>query len=206
MYLKIKQGINKLIIQRFQKKKSRIPITIISNNCVGGVVYSDAKVKFLSPTINLFFYANDYINFCENFISVINQPLIQKKNDAYPIGILDYNNLNIEIHFLHYKNFEEAEQCWNKRKKRIDNNNIIFVLTNSDGVNENIVNRFMNLKYPKLLITNKKMGEYKNQIVIDEDDDFFNSQFHFKGITGKRYYEKYYSYDLFEKVIQKYKE
>ena len=37
--------------------------TIISHNCVGGVIYHDLGLKFNTPTINLFFMAKDFIKY-----------------------------------------------------------------------------------------------------------------------------------------------
>ena len=42
--------------------KTDSEFTIISSNCIGGVIYSDLHRKFLSPTINLFFSAKDFLN------------------------------------------------------------------------------------------------------------------------------------------------
>lgn len=37
-------------------------------------------------------------------------PPIVVENNRYPIGILD----DIELHFMHYKTFEEAAKHWQK--------------------------------------------------------------------------------------------
>ena len=36
------------------------PVSIISNNCLGGMFYHDLNFQFKSPTINLFFANNSY--------------------------------------------------------------------------------------------------------------------------------------------------
>ncbi len=41
-------------------------VTIISNNCWGGTFYNLHKNRFNSPTINLFFMAEDYLEFVKN--------------------------------------------------------------------------------------------------------------------------------------------
>ena len=43
-------------LKRINKTKD---ISIIANNCIGGCLYHDLGLKFLSPTIDLFFYPND---------------------------------------------------------------------------------------------------------------------------------------------------
>ena len=49
--IKIKRSIHQLILRRKIKRQS---FTLISQNCVGGVIYNMLKMPFLSPTINLF--------------------------------------------------------------------------------------------------------------------------------------------------------
>ena len=59
--------LNHLIYQYFRSLiKTDSEFTIISSNCIGGVIYSDLHRKFLSPTINLFFSAKDFLKFVFN--------------------------------------------------------------------------------------------------------------------------------------------
>jgi uncharacterized protein (DUF1919 family) len=44
----------------------------------------------------------------------------REKNAFYPIGLIH----DIEIHFLHYQNEEEAKSKWEKRKKRMDKDSL----------------------------------------------------------------------------------
>ena len=47
----------------------------------------------------------------------------------YPQGRLD----DVLIHFLHYKTFDEAKICWEKRKKRICYDNIFVIMTDQQN-------------------------------------------------------------------------
>ena len=72
-------------------------ISIISCNCIGGLIYHDLKEKFRSPTVNLYIESPDFIKFCSNlehYLSI--DKMYFKNNTSYPIGILD----DIKIHFL----------------------------------------------------------------------------------------------------------
>lgn len=79
-YLEMKQGINKKILQplilhkRRKLFKDKTP-TIIFVNCIGGGIYHDFGWKFLSPTINLFFYPDDYICFVSQLHQYTDQHL-----------------------------------------------------------------------------------------------------------------------------------
>ena len=61
-----------------------------------------------------------------NFISVdeskYKDELIARHHDAVPLGKLD----DVEIVFLHYATKEEAEEKWNRRKQRINWENIYY--------------------------------------------------------------------------------
>ena len=48
----------------------------------------------------------------------------------YPVGIIDKD---IEVHFLHYSNFEEAMVKWNNRLNRINMDNFYVVMLERDG-------------------------------------------------------------------------
>ena len=96
-------------------------ISIISCNCIGGVMYHDLGLPFLSPTINLYFDPKDFLRYVKNlrYYNSLELENVTLMND-YPQGRLD----DVLIHFLHYKTFDEAKICWEKRKKRICYDNI----------------------------------------------------------------------------------
>ena len=54
------------LIENAQKSFLHKKISIISQNCIGGVFYHDMNEKFLSPTINLYFDAYDFLKFVKN--------------------------------------------------------------------------------------------------------------------------------------------
>ena len=81
--------------------------TILCNNCVWGVILHELGERFNSPTVNLFFSAEDYLKFLERLDYYLKQPLIEVESDKdYPVARLD----NITIYFMHYSSFDEAKQ------------------------------------------------------------------------------------------------
>ncbi|WP_052198323.1 DUF1919 domain-containing protein [Pectobacterium fontis] len=92
---------------------------IISNNCWGNKLYEIVNREYNTPFVGLFLKSSDYIKFIrniENNISIeINESHFNKSSNAYPIA-------NIEgciIHFLHYKDNNEAIDKWNRRRMRL---------------------------------------------------------------------------------------
>ncbi|MCI8273208.1 MAG: DUF1919 domain-containing protein [Clostridia bacterium] len=126
-----KKTIGKINNKRIKNKD----ITIISNNCWGGIFYRNNNLEYLSPTLGLFFMAEDYIKFIYNLKEYIHSELsfisledskhkeyLKKLNYKSPIGKIN----DIEIMFLHYENEQEALEKWERRKKRINWNKIIY--------------------------------------------------------------------------------
>lgn len=145
--------------------------TIISNNCWGGYVYQLLNLQYKSPFVGLFLYANDYYKLVSNFRYYMQQSLVCKDemqyfepgNYYYPIGKLD----DIEIHFLHYKSKEEAIEKWNRRKERINYNNLYFKFDNRDGATKSLLQKIDNLPYKnKVIFVNRPEDDLKSAIYI----------------------------------------
>lgn len=103
-------------------------VSIISDNCWGGITYHSLGLEFLSPFINLFLESGDYLRLLENFAYYMEQPLylLEEKYEVnlkrnYPVvGLGD-----IKLFFNHYTDFEQAAQIWEKRKQRINYGNLL---------------------------------------------------------------------------------
>lgn len=141
-------------------------ITIISNNCWGGIFYRNNNLEYLSPTLGLFFMAEDYIKFVYNLRHYIDSNLtfisineskykdyLQKLNYHSPIGKID----DIEVMFLHYKDEQEALQKWERRKKRINWDNILYKFSDQNMCTFKEIKKFNDLPVKnKLLFTSRK--------------------------------------------------
>lgn len=103
-------------------------------------------MKFNSPFVNLFIPADDYITLLENLEFYLGKTVenITPVNGKYPIGLLGGR---IELHFLHYTTFEDAVNCWNRRLKRINKDNLYVIMTERDGCTMDHLKRFGNLSF-----------------------------------------------------------
>lgn len=101
---------------RNMRKKKRLKnnnFSIISSNCVGGVIYHKLGLKFLSPTINLWIRPNDYLKFLKNLnYYLITANLSEDKSNYldYPVGFLGSGENKITLYFQHYQSFTEAAE------------------------------------------------------------------------------------------------
>ena len=138
--------------RKLQKKLTNFNVSIISNNCTGGVISHDLGLRFLSPTVNLFMDANDFVKFCENLEYYLQIEKIEELIDEtrkYPVGRLG----DVTLYFVHYKTFEEACIKWMERRKRVDLSNLRIIGCERDGMTEELIERFERLPYAKVLFT-----------------------------------------------------
>ena len=147
---------NKFIISRVNRKLKICDFTIISQNCIGGVLYHDLGMQFLSPTINAFIPEPGFVKMVLNLRYYMEQELVIRWGEEYPIGMLD----DVEIHFMHYEACQEAKEAWDKRKKRINWDKIFVIGTDRDGFDETTYEQWKQITYPKILFAaNSKYTE-----------------------------------------------
>lgn len=158
---------------RSRKEKNRLRnsnFSIISSNCVGGVIYHKLGLKFLSPTINLWIRPNDYLKFLKNlnyYLSAAKLTEDKKNHLDYPVGFLGNGENKITLYFQHYSSFTEAVEKWNKRKIRINFDNLFVIMTDRDGVDYNIMKQFDQLPYRhKVILTGKVYPNIKSSLCI----------------------------------------
>lgn len=182
-----------LIIRNNRVKLFNKTPCIIASNCNGGIIYHDLGLKFLSPTINLFFYPQDYLKFIMNLDHYVKAqlcPPIVVENNRYPIGILD----DIELHFMHYKTFEEAAKHWQKRIKRVDFANLFFIMTDRDGCTYEQIKTFDELPYKnKVIFTHKEYPEFNSAFYIKgfENEEEVGILSNFRKYSWKRYLDDF---------------
>jgi len=132
-------------------------------------------MPYLSPTVNLFFYAPCYLKFASRLDHYLQQELRFKSESSYakgqqthqrfgryPIGVLD----DIEIHFMHYDSEDDALEKWNKRKQRINRDNIIFAFTDRDLCTYELMQQFDDLPGAKILLTARHYPWIKSAVHI----------------------------------------
>ncbi len=115
-------------------------ISIISNNCIGAAIAGSCRLCYNSPTVNLQIMPEDYVEFCVNLKDYLSEDLIEvgsfskcelekveklygitPEQCGFPFGKIG----GVLIAFQHYKSFEDALDCWNRRKQRVFSADII---------------------------------------------------------------------------------
>ena len=169
--------------------------SLIASNCNGCCISHDLGLQFRSPFVNLCLNAADYIKFLENPQAYLDAPLefpaeIQK---SYPVGILK----DITLHFMHYRSAQEAQEAWERRKERIDWNNLFVLMTDKDGCTEQLLQRFDALPYRnKIVFTHAPMPQIRSAVYIpgfESETEVGNCDAFVNNFSGRKYFD-YFDY------------
>ena len=166
-----------------RRKIKNLDFTIISNNCWGGMVYESYDLPKQSPTVGLFFMAEDYIEFLSDLKGYVNGKLDfikpnqskwkdlpeisgDKRFGSYPVGVLSNGKKSVEIFFLHYKNEKEAREKWARRVKRINWDKLLVKFNDQNGCTERELKRFISMPYKNKVFFTVKEWEINSDIII----------------------------------------
>lgn len=123
--------------------------SILAQNCIGGVLYHDMGLPFLSPTVDLYFSAPDFVRFILELDRYLKLELTMAWEETYPVGYLE----DVKIHFMHYHTCAEARQAWERRKARIRQERILVLCTDMEDFTQDVFAQWKKITYPKLLYT-----------------------------------------------------
>lgn len=82
----------------------------------------------------------------------------------YPLGKLG----DIEIHFMHYSNWDEVIDTWNRRVERINFDKLFFMFTDKDLCTYTILKSFDQLPWLKKVCFTAKKYDLKSCVQIPE--------------------------------------
>lgn len=151
MLSKLKRRVNRWRFKRSIRRLRSQPFCLISNNCLGRRLYQVLGRDYNTPFVGLFLMPACFTELVENFEDYMSRDLrfidtskyeslnaSRENRNCYPIGVLG----GAEIHFLHYESEEEALEKWNRRKARIDYQNLYFVMVANGPYDEALLERY----------------------------------------------------------------
>ena len=153
------------IIKKTRDNLKTKDFTILSQNQIGGMIYNDMKQTQLSPTIDTIISSPDFIKFINKLDYYLNQEIIFEEIKDYPIGKLD----DIYIHFINYKTIQDANQKWHQRKKKINFDKMIVLMSDQENFDEKNFEEFKKITYPKILLTTNKNYICEDSLYFDID-------------------------------------
>lgn len=142
-------------------------ITLITNNCIGGIIYHDMRLRFQSPTINLYFDNEEFILFCTYLVEYLSLPVEEctSSKKSFPIGVLHGSHGDVHIYFLHYDSFEQAVWKWNKRKERINFDNL-YIIMEAQRCTSDILAKFNDIPYANKVVLTDGVQDVTNSFPI----------------------------------------
>lgn len=152
----------------------------------------DIGMQYNTPTLGLYFFASDYIEFLKHlefylkeakieFVEPSKYPLGDERRAKwkhwYPIGLLDGK---VEIHFLHYHTEQEAAEKWYRRASRVNFNNLFII-----GMEQNLCTEKEIREFDRLPFNNKVF--FSSKEIDGLKSNCFMSEFANKGEVGDPY-------------------
>lgn len=186
-----------IINKKNRDRLTNSDFTIVSSDCTGGTIYHDLRLRFDSPTINMFMTASDYIKFISNMDVYTNLVMEEICNNQfeYPVAKLG----DIKLYLVHYKSVAEAQKKWDQRIKRVNKDNVYYIMNDRNNCSKKDIERFAKLPLKnKLLYTtknNKYRGDYHlEQCVIPSKENHVPIMTSYRNVLSlKRNYD-YYDY------------
>lgn len=206
---------NPLAIARRNKMRKRLKnsdITLLTPNCLGGILFHDLGLRFMSPTVNLMMTQRDFLQFLLHMDEYLNGEFEFYSDPKYtcPCAYLRARGVtDIIVHFTHYSTEEDAVKYWNNRKERINRDNVFVFIEERDGITESELrmltqlkvkgvvaftcNQYENMPYAVYLPQYHADGEVGNILVRNYLDDsreyekYFDFVGWFNGADGKDY-------------------
>lgn len=195
---KIRSAINKIqrifINRRLKSRLQNHGMTVISANCVGAFILHDLNEPFNSPFVNLYLSPNDFVRYLQNIEFYQRQSLTFIQSEKpYPVAKL----ADLKVHFMHYRNSQEAQQKWLARSARMNLDNLFIMMTDKDDAQgmayEDLV-AFDQLPFKnKVVFTRKPYPEFKSAFYIKgfEKQNQVGDLFTFSGWNGVKYYDQF---------------
>lgn len=153
-------------------------VSIISNNCWGGIIYSALGLECCSPFKNLFMKPDDYLCLVSNLEKYMKMEL-----DFCYYSVDPHNNLkypvmrlgNLEVHCNHDNNPNDAREKWSRRKEKMNWNNILLEMYTEDI---NVAKKFVALE------------EFEKKLIFVPFEPFDKSMYRLEMLSDqKEFYE-----------------
>lgn len=176
-----------------KKRLENKDFSLLVGNCLGGYVYHQLGLPFTSPTINLMIYNHHFFKMVSNldyYLSQNFEPVVDPAFPNVPCAKLD----DIIVHFTHYNSVEEGIRAWNKRKIRINKDNL-FIITGDTMLTEEQIKLYSNVPCKKLVIFTSKKYDYPYCLYVKQYEGLPHvGSYIGKTLSGKWRFEHFFDY------------
>ena len=186
----LEKSFREKIVSSMRKQINNHDFSIISSDCIGGLVYHDLQMQFKSPTINMFIPAHSFVKLCSDLEYYMDiDPVKVESTDSYPVMRI----ADVILKGVHYHSFEEMRDKWNERKKRINYDNLFMIFTTKDGFDETLLALIDKIPDNKVLFSNK-CYEYDWCCYLPEfaNEEKVGDLTRYVGVLGYKYYDNHF--------------
>ena len=198
--------LRRIVRYRNRNRLRNRSFSLVTNNCIGGIISHDIHLRFLSPTVNLSFTNDGFILFCQHLVYYLSIPVEEVKSDkGYPVGVLKGEYGDVLLYFMHYDSFLEAKNKWEERASRVNMENL-FILMEAQKCDESILHQFDELEFPnKVILTEGYHPGIRCSFPVKEgfyDKGYFNGKIlSYPKFGLRRYLDRFDYVSFFNKGV-----
>lgn len=179
-------------VLNMRKQIENTNFSIISSDCIGGLIYHDLGMEFMSPTINMAIPAHSFVKLCtclKDYMGI--EPSMVISEEKFPVMKVG----DVIINGIHYHTFEELKEKWEERKKRINYENLFMIFTAKDGFDETLLPLIDKIPGKKVLFSHKKY-DYDWCCYLPEFKEFekVGDLTRYNGFGGYKYYDTHFDF------------
>ena len=184
-------------LRELRNRNHNHDFSLITNDCVGGVISHDLGEQFRSPTVNLWIPQKEFLRFAQDLAYYLSCEIKEtpEASKPYPVGTVmpkDDEHIPIQVNFMHYRTFEEGYAKWRERSARVNYDRLYFIWHYFDEDTTERLEAFDRWDARKLIILHAPISGIRNCEVTD----CYNQDPHSGKIldvvekTGKRYLDE----------------
>lgn len=145
----------RILEQRWRCGLQATGFSVISQNCLGGIIYHDLGLPFTSPTIGLAIYGDDFVRFVEHlaeYLEIEAQPAGFQANASKTYPLIRVGDITVDA--VHYESPEQAAEAWNRRARRVNLDDVRIIATMWDlGGDPSLADRLRACGYPLIIFS-----------------------------------------------------
>ncbi len=158
-------------VKTIQERSKGLPnFTLLTSDCMAGLIYHTMGRQFLSPTINMSIKDSDFLKLLSDRDYYFERDIEFIDSPHYPIGYIGNGDKRIKINFEHFKTNEESREKWYARLNRMTDN-IFVVVADQDLTDEQIeqfrcLENYLPIKRKVMFTWNSERADGKEIIYV----------------------------------------
>ena len=182
-----------IIYERYMRiRLQNKDFTILCSNCMGGIIYHRLGLQFRSPTVNLWMRQRDFLKLAMKPREYMDEKLVFIESEySYPVAQLG----DIKIYFNHSKDEETARKDWERRKKRINYDNLFLIMFDRENLSDKEILILEDAPCKgKIVLSPMERKEIPFVKTIVPKNRPMGKQYHDKDWFGLRTFEKHFDF------------